>query len=40
LLVPNKKKMEVLNQARNDSSLPINYLLNQKKIDVQIVSEN
>lgn len=40
LLVPNMKKMEVLNQARNDSSLPINYLLNQKKIDVQIVSEN
>ena len=40
LLVPNMKKMEVLNQARNDSSLPINYLLNQKKIDIQIISEN
>ena len=40
LLVPNKKKMEVLNRARNDSSLPINYLLNQKIIDVQIISEN
>lgn len=40
LLVPNKKKMEVLKKARFDNSLPINYLLNQKKIDVKIVSEN
>lgn len=39
LLVSNQKKMEVLNQAQNDKSLPIYYLLNQDKMNIEIVKD-
>jgi 6-phosphogluconolactonase len=39
LLVSNQKKMEVLNQAQNDKSLPLYYLLNQDKINIEIVKD-
>lgn len=39
LLVPNQKKMEVLNHAQNDKSLPLYYLLNQDKTHIEIVKD-
>ena len=39
LLVSSQKKMEVLNQARNDKSLPLYYLLNQDKMNIEIVKD-
>ena len=37
LLVSSKKKLEVLNQAKYDKSLPLYYLLNQNKVDIKII---
>jgi 6-phosphogluconolactonase len=37
LLVSNEKKLQVLNQAKSDKSLPIYYLLNQNKVEIKIV---
>jgi len=39
LLVSNQKKMEVLNHAQNDKSLPLYYLLNQDKTHIDIVKD-
>ena len=39
LLVSSKKKLEVLNQARSDKSLPLYYLLNQNKVDIKIIKD-
>ena len=39
LLVSNQKKMEVLNHAQNDKSLPLYYLLNQDKTHIEIVKD-
>ena len=39
LLVSNQKKMEVLNHAQNDKSLPLYYLLNQDKTHIKIVKD-
>lgn len=39
LLVSNQKKMEVLNQARNNKSLPLYFLLNQDKLNIEIVKD-
>jgi 6-phosphogluconolactonase/glucosamine-6-phosphate isomerase/deaminase len=37
LLVSSEKKLEVLNQAKTDSTLPLYYLLNQNISDIKIV---
>ena len=37
LLVSSKRKLEVLNQARSDKLLPLYYLLNQSKVDIEII---
>ena len=37
LLVSSQKKMEVFNRAKNDKSLPLYFLLNQDKININIV---
>ena len=39
LLVSSEKKLEVLNQAKSDKSLPLFYLLNQKKTDIEIIKD-
>ena len=39
LLVSSKKKFEVLNQAKSDKSLPLFYLLNQKKTEIKIIKD-
>ena len=39
LLVSNEKKLEVLNQAKSDKSLPLYYLLNQSKVDIKIIKD-
>ena len=39
LLVSSKKKLEVLNQARSDKSLPLYYLLNQNKVEIEIIKD-
>ena len=39
LLVSSKKKLEVLNQAKNDKSLPLYYLLNQNMVDIKIIKD-
>jgi 6-phosphogluconolactonase len=39
LLVPNQKKLEVLNNAKKDKGLPLYYLLNQDISRVQIIKE-
>ena len=38
LLIPNKKKLEVYEQAKNDKVLPLYYLLNQTKTKINIIS--
>ncbi|MDC1241471.1 6-phosphogluconolactonase [Gammaproteobacteria bacterium] len=38
LLIPNKKKLEVYEQAKNDKKLPLYFLLNQKNTTITIVS--
>ena len=37
LLVSSEKKLQVLNQAKSDQSLPLYYLLNQDKTDIKIL---
>ena len=37
LLVSSEKKLEVLNQAKYDKSLPLYYLLNKDKADIKII---
>ena len=37
LLVSNERKLEVLNMAQSDKSLPLHYLLNQNKIEIEII---
>jgi len=37
LLVSSEKKLEVLNKAKSDKSLPLYYLLNQNKIEIEII---
>ena len=37
LLVSSEKKLQVLNQAKSDQSLPLYYLLNQDKADIKII---
>ena len=39
LLVSSEKKLEVLNQAKSDKSLPLFYLLNQKKTEIKIIKD-
>lgn len=39
LLVSNQKKMEVLNQAQINKSLPLYFLLNQDKLNIEIVKD-
>lgn len=39
LLVSSKKKLQVLNQAKSDQSLPLYYLLNQNKVEVKIIKD-
>jgi len=39
LLVSSEKKLEVLNQAKSDKSLPLYYLLNQSKVDIKIIKD-
>ena len=39
LLVSSQKKMEVFNRAKNDKSLPLYFLLNQDKININIVKD-
>ena len=39
LLVSSEKKLEVLNQAKSDKSLPLHYLLNQSKVDLKIIKD-
>ena len=39
LLVSNEKKLEVLNQAKSDKSLPLYYLLNQSRVDIKIIKD-
>jgi 6-phosphogluconolactonase len=38
LLIPNKKKLEVYEQAKNNKVLPLYYLLNQTKTKINIIS--
>ena len=37
LLVSSEKKLQVLNQAKSDKSLPLYYLLNQDKTNIKII---
>ena len=37
LLVSSEKKLQVLNQAKSDKSLPLYYLLNQDKANIKII---
>ena len=37
LLISNKKKLDVYNQAKSDSNLPLYYLLNQDIAEIQII---
>ena len=37
LLVSSERKLEVLNKAKSDKSLPLYYLLNQNKIEIEII---
>lgn len=37
LLISNKKKLDVYNQAKSDSNLPLHYLLNQDIAEIQII---
>ena len=39
LLVSSEKKLEVLNQAKSDKSLPLYYLLNQSKVNIKIIKD-
>ena len=39
LLVSSEKKLQVLNQAKSDQSLPLYYLLNQDKADIEIIKD-
>jgi 6-phosphogluconolactonase/glucosamine-6-phosphate isomerase/deaminase len=39
LLVSSEKKLEVLNQAKSDKSLPLFYLLNQTKTEIKIIKD-
>jgi len=39
LLVSSERKLEVLNQAKSDKSLPLYYLLNQNKIEIEIIND-
>ena len=39
LLVSSEKKLKVLNQAKSDQSLPLYYLLNQDKADIEIIKD-
>jgi 6-phosphogluconolactonase/glucosamine-6-phosphate isomerase/deaminase len=39
LLVSSEKKLEVLNHAKSDKSLPLYYLLNQNKVDIKIIKD-
>ena len=38
LLIPNEKKLEIYEQAKNDKKLPLYFLLNQKNTTINIVS--
>ena len=38
LLIPNKKKLEVYEQAKNDKELPLYFLINQKNTTINIVT--
>ena len=37
LLISNKKKLDIYNQAKSDNSLPLHYLLNQDIAEIQII---
>ena len=39
LFVSSEKKLQVLNQAKSDQSLPLYYLLNQNKVEVKIIKD-
>jgi len=39
LLVSSEKKLQVLNQAKSDQSLPLYYLLNQDKANIEIIKD-
>ena len=39
LLESSEKKLQVLNQAKSDQSLPLYYLLNQNKVEVKIIKD-
>ncbi len=39
LLVSNEKKLEILNKAKNDKSLPLYYLLNQDITKIEIIKD-
>ncbi len=39
LLVSSEKKLKVLNQAKSDQSLPLYYLLNQDKANIEIIKD-
>ena len=39
LLVSSERKLQVLNQAKSDQSLPLYYLLNQDKADIEIIKD-
>ena len=39
LLVSSEKKLEVLNKAKSDKSLPLFYLLNQKNTEIEIIED-
>jgi 6-phosphogluconolactonase len=39
LLVSSERKLEVLNQAKSDKSLPLYYLFNQNKIEIEIIKD-
>jgi len=38
LLIPNKKKLEVYEQAKSNKELPLYFLLNQTEIKINIIS--
>jgi len=38
LLIPNKKKLEVYEQAKKDKELPLYFLLNQKNTTINIIT--
>lgn len=38
LLIPNKKKLEVYEQAKNDKKLPLYFLLNQKNTTINVIT--